>query len=45
MEIIKVTEEVYEKIEEVINTVPRDTGNFEFIQHVVGTFNVPKDVE
>lgn len=45
METIKVTEEVYEKIEEVINIGPWGTGNFDFIQHVAGAFNLPKDAE
>lgn len=45
MESIKVTEKVYEKIEEVINTGPWGTGNFDFIQQVVGAFNAPKDVQ
>ena len=45
MEIIKVTEEVYEKVEEAINIGPWGTGNYAFIQQVVGAFNVPKDAE
>lgn len=45
METIKVTEEVYEMIEEAINIGPWGTGNFEFIQQVAGAFNVPKESE
>lgn len=45
MEILKVTEEVYEKIEEVINTGPMGTGNFDFIQQVVGAFSIPEETK